>query len=365
MARVLRTSSGGEMQSGGTETRLDVLVAHLPGEARVLVDDLITLASELLASRVRLEPGCEPWKQVERTGAMLGQLGGSVGDVLSILGLLTARSLAEHAEGDSAVAVLGLGHELAIALLTGVRSVRSSGVTPVLSGEELASALLSGRQPTPHTTGYTVVAVYSGSAKGVGRLSTVVGGAELPGAVALFAAKAGYVFVPGNDPARAAGWAGLIRERLGDSSWTAYGWARGSDLADAAATAADVVALAASAGNPPGDYRLEDLVVEYAAWHEPLIRAKLALLIEPISRNPVLMETLGAFLEADGNRSKAADSLVVHRSTLDYRLQRIEQLTGRQATNPRDMQVLAVAFATYLAQAVRDALPRPGAAAQV
>lgn len=356
MARMLRTSSG---QSGGTETRLDVLVAHLPGDARGLVDDLITLASELLASRVRLELGREPWKQVERTGAMLGQLGGSVGDVLSILGLLTARSLAERAEGDSAVAVLGLGHELATALLTGVRSVTSSEVPSVLSGEELASALLSGRQPTPQSTGYTIVAVYSGS--GIGRLRAVIGGAEFPGAVALFATKAGYVFVPGNDPARAAGWAGLIRERLGDSSWTAYGWARGSDIADAAATAADVVSLA-SAGGPPGDYRLEDLVVEYAAWHEPLIRAKLALLIEPVSCNPVLMETLGAFLEADGNRSKAADALVVHRSTLDYRLQRIEQLTGRQATNPRDMQVLAVALATYLAEGVRDALPRPSVA---
>jgi DNA-binding PucR family transcriptional regulator len=69
--------------------------------------------------------------------------------------------------------------------------------------------------------------------------------------------------------------------------------------------------------------------------------------IEPITRNGVLLETLRALLTADGNRSKAAAKLIIHRSTLDYRLQRIEQLTGYDPTSVRQLHVLSTALTAH------------------
>jgi DNA-binding PucR family transcriptional regulator len=73
--------------------------------------------------------------------------------------------------------------------------------------------------------------------------------------------------------------------------------------------------------------------------------------------NDVLRETLVAFLEADGNRSRTAQSLIVHRSTLDYRLGRIAAVTGHSPTTPRGLQVLGTALTICKVDAERAALP--------
>jgi DNA-binding PucR family transcriptional regulator len=49
----------------------------------------------------------------------------------------------------------------------------------------------------------------------------------------------------------------------------------------------------------------------------------------------VLLDTLAAFLAADGSPTRAADELYCHRNTVMHRLRRIESVTGRKVTDPR------------------------------
>jgi hypothetical protein len=73
-------------------------------------------------------------------------------------------------------------------------------------------------------------------------------------------------------------------------------------------------------------------------------------------RRAALEETLRTFLSIGTDRRAAAEELHVHPNTLDYRLRRIEELTGLRLAAPRDLTVLV------LAQSRRD-LRGPGAEA--
>ncbi|MCD0453472.1 helix-turn-helix domain-containing protein [Actinocorallia sp. API 0066] len=67
------------------------------------------------------------------------------------------------------------------------------------------------------------------------------------------------------------------------------------------------------------------------------------LALEPASRDP-LLETLRAWLAADGAAGKAATVLSCHRNTVLHRLRRLERLTGRSVTSPRDLVELSLAL---------------------
>jgi len=58
---------------------------------------------------------------------------------------------------------------------------------------------------------------------------------------------------------------------------------------------------------------------------------------------PTLMETLDAYLDSGGAIEACARKLFVHPNTVRYRLKRIADFTGRDATVPRDAYVLRVA----------------------
>lgn len=59
---------------------------------------------------------------------------------------------------------------------------------------------------------------------------------------------------------------------------------------------------------------------------------------------PVLMPTLEAWFQENGNLALAAQRLNVHRNTLSYRLQRIEALTGCSFEDPHDRLNISVAL---------------------
>jgi purine catabolism regulator len=60
-----------------------------------------------------------------------------------------------------------------------------------------------------------------------------------------------------------------------------------------------------------------------------------------------LLPTLRAFLEADGNKSRAADGLFVQRRTLYYRLERLNALLGKSLEDAQDRQTLGLALRAY------------------
>ncbi len=91
-------------------------------------------------------------------------------------------------------------------------------------------------------------------------------------------------------------------------------------------------------------YSISDVLVEYAVIRHEEVTENLVAVIKPLRAHAVLWETLTALIDADYNRNKAAKNLFIHRSTLDYRLQRIASVTGCDPTSGRGVQLLTAAL---------------------
>lgn len=63
----------------------------------------------------------------------------------------------------------------------------------------------------------------------------------------------------------------------------------------------------------------------------------------PLAPHPDLMSTLRAYLDHNLDRAATAGALHIHRNTLRYRLQRIEELTTRRFEQPSDLVLLYLA----------------------
>lgn len=106
-------------------------------------------------------------------------------------------------------------------------------------------------------------------------------------------------------------------------------------------------ACPASGGTVVLDEHLPDaLVVSSPALGSALAARVLGPLdrLDPADRN-VILETLTAWLDADGSAQRAAARLYCHRNTVLNRLRRFEQLTGRCLTRPRDAVEVSLALA--------------------
>lgn len=64
----------------------------------------------------------------------------------------------------------------------------------------------------------------------------------------------------------------------------------------------------------------------------------------PAGQRPVLLATLGAWLDSGGSADKAASVLFCHPNTVRHRMRRLEQLTGRSLSEPRGIAELSLAF---------------------
>jgi PucR C-terminal helix-turn-helix domain len=114
--------------------------------------------------------------------------------------------------------------------------------------------------------------------------------------------------------------------------------------------AADVLDLALAAGRAPGLYSVDDFLVEYAALRDPVVAAKLMAVVRPLVGSDRLYETLRTFVRCGHNRGRTARELRVHRTTVDYRIRRIEEITGYDPTFGRGSQVLSVAVTLFVRQ---------------
>jgi hypothetical protein len=121
--------------------------------------------------------------------------------------------------------------------------------------------------------------------------------------------------------------------------------AAGDDESDGRARASDLLDIVTALDLPPGVYRREDVLVEYAAARSPVSARVLCRLIAPVMAVDVLRTTMAALIAEGGNRTYAAERLFIHRSTIDYRLSRIEQLTGHCPLTTRGLSILTAAYA--------------------
>jgi PucR C-terminal helix-turn-helix domain len=119
-----------------------------------------------------------------------------------------------------------------------------------------------------------------------------------------------------------------------------------SAVVEGAAAAGSAYRLAETAARtlPAGVGRvvpIDDRLPEALLSNSPEISSRLVgqsfgrLLELPDDERAVLLETLSAFLAADGSPTRAADALFCHRNTVMHRLRRIEAVTGRKLTDAR------------------------------
>lgn len=199
----------------------------------------------------------------------------------------------------------------------------------------LADALLAGNTPDGAAAFYTVVSV-----RGVVADRVVNAFRER---VPVLTATSGHLLLPLAEAA-ALPLCRDVREEIGGEVWFSVAERPAARVALARKEVDEIDALIASLGRPPGVYRIDDMLFESAVTQTPEVRDELGKVVAPLLANPVLVETILALLEADGNRAVAVKKLFIHRSTIDYRLWQIEQLTGLSPVNPRDLAVLGTAI---------------------
>jgi hypothetical protein len=103
-----------------------------------------------------------------------------------------------------------------------------------------------------------------------------------------------------------------------------------------------------------GRMRAEDHLLEILMGRSPRLAARLRARVLDSLATPAhgdLMRTLRVLVRCRCDRSATSAALNVHRNTLAYRIRRIEEITGLDLDNPRDLAC------TYLAVGMDDQLP--------
>lgn len=158
----------------------------------------------------------------------------------------------------------------------------------------------------------------------------------------------GVLLVPGGD-----GELGSVlntfvtRVAQGTGVRTVAGFATAAGVGDvpaAAEEAGEIARLAYQLRRPTAVYRMADLALQYQLARPGPARSWLLTLLDPLRDQPHLLEALRALIAHDYNRQQAAAALVVHRNTLNYRLNRIGKVTGYDPNRPDHAQLFAAAL---------------------
>jgi hypothetical protein len=211
---------------------------------------------------------------------------------------------------------------------------------------DLAADLIAGR-PVPQAVLDSLAARYlvvvaRGAATGRGKTipAKVVG----PGVLSTRYEGDLVLLIPDVDATRTSRITASLTQGLKGGGWLATAKRGRSQLADGFREADDVMRLVTAGRRPSGAYSISDVLVEYAVIRHEEVAENLVAVIKPLRAHAVLWETLTALIDADYNRNQAAKNLFIHRSTLDYRLQRIATVTGCDPTSGRGVQLLTAAL---------------------
>jgi hypothetical protein len=167
--------------------------------------------------------------------------------------------------------------------------------------------------------------------------------------LAVLDSDGGHVVVPGvvEPPGRLRE---LLRETVGPELRLAAAAATTvGDIPRAAQLTSEVVRVAAACGVRPGVHRLEDVLLEYHLSRPSEGSARIVAMLDPLADRPELVETLRTHLEQRQDRRATAQLLNLHPNSVDNRIARVQDLTGLDLADPRDV---ALALAALL---LRDA----------
>ncbi|MEP6851906.1 MAG: helix-turn-helix domain-containing protein [bacterium] len=109
--------------------------------------------------------------------------------------------------------------------------------------------------------------------------------------------------------------------------------------------ALDGLSVVAAWPQAPRPVSADDLLPERCLAGEEAAREQvLQQVYRPLATAPVLLETLGAFLDSGGALEASARVLFVHTNTVRYRLRRIADISGQTPTDARGAFLLRIAL---------------------
>ena len=249
------------------------------------------------------------------------------------------------------------------------RDARRSLVEALLAGTPAEGA--AGRAGMRLASGYHVIAVRAGPSedeRDTGVMAAVAGRRKARRLEEAFAARGGpdtlivldstggTVLLPASSPETAPldgpEFVAELTAVSGAELWLGMAWGRAPDgVRGAGDEAREVLRLAVDLDRAPGAYRLDDVLLEYLLTRPPEATRRLASLLDPLDAGPDLLATLECWFAEDFDRRRTAAALHVHPNTLDYRLRRITELTGLDASSARGLQLLGAALTAQRLQA--------------
>ncbi|KAF0845356.1 PucR family transcriptional regulator [Nocardia caishijiensis] len=116
------------------------------------------------------------------------------------------------------------------------------------------------------------------------------------------------------------------------------------DVAEAAECAHELLEIVRRLGRAGGVHRFGDYALEYQLTRPGPARDHLETVLEPLAGHPELLETLRCHVANNLNRRRTATMLHLHTNSIDYRIKRIAELTGYDATRCADLWYLRSAL---------------------
>ncbi|WP_327084938.1 helix-turn-helix domain-containing protein [Nonomuraea sp. NBC_01738] len=236
---------------------------------------------------------------------------------------------------------------------------RHAAITALLSGEPHATAgirlaaryLVLSVTLGPHADERS--AAVAGRRK-LHRIRDAVQGFSAEPVLSLLESGGGLVLVPDLDWCEAAELVAAMGKAARVEVRAAGEVAAPEGVANAARLTQEVLDVVHLFRHPPGLYRLADVLLEYQLTRPSEAVAGLATLLDPLTDNPDLLQTLTVYLETGLDRRRTAELLHVHPNTVDYRLRRAASLTGLDPVDPAQLQSIGAALAA------RRVTNRPG-----
>jgi len=232
--------------------------------------------------------------------------------------------------------------------------------------EEIAAVMALVPRGSSAGVAYLILVIRDPTTSVVGQVPEYFDGYGVPGTRYVLGEMGAVVLVPDGDDLRTRWLMDEFREWLDGQAWCATASRTATEIPSGYQEAVDVLDLVLAAGRSPGVYVLDDVLVEYAVTQHDAVSSSLVAIVASLTTSSsVGYETLDALIRADYNRTRAAAELCIHRSTLDYRLRRIEELTGYDPMSSRGVRVLGAAMTAYAlsgaGQAASAGKPPPNA----
>lgn len=340
-----------------------MLAALTPGPAVSVANALFGEVTRIYRRVLEERRGVLPAQRtrVRSAGQSFAAAGGSPDTVADMLGRLASHliSIIAAQRPEQVVALVDVAHLVVRDFLAGAAELPGTSELPKETRWNLVQRLVLDGEIPPQAEStldadYVVAMLRFPRRVPQDRLMALIEENGVDGVLSAPSEEGAIILVP----ERADGFLlRLVKEcdtRFGTLPWLSTAGSRPrAEIASAYQEAKDVLALAVATGQQPGRYRLDDFLVEYAIVSDPLVSRRLMNVVEPLLGNDVLRETLEVLIRADFNRTAAARDLFVHRSTLDYRIRRIEEKTGHSPMTSRGAYILRVAITAHAVAAAK------------